>query len=539
LSIIRLIGWPRIPIRSACILWVCNLGILAAEAAPNQPPGPPGGEAGLSVQPPSRFKNAPAAASRPATPASTRVITSPEWWRIFREPALDTLEDQALRANQDLAQSVSRIEEARQQEHDAAADFFPHVDANPSAQRLRTTNTGPILKAQLVGNASAFASLVGGGTTGTTTTTTTTKGSGTVPAFSSRELSATYDDFRAPLSLSYELDVFGRIRHQYAGARANFQAAEADQRAVRLSLAGEVATDYFMLRALDSQVAVLRRTLSLRQASVHLNQERLNAGVAGPLDVARAREVLDETQADLDEAIRERAEAENVLAVLCGRVASDFHLAPDPLEDVAPPAVPPGIPADLLVHRPDLAEAERRVDAANEEIGVARARLLPTFSIQANAGFETADQEHLFDAQSRAMSVLGAIDIPIFEGGRNIAGLRAARARRDEAVAQYRGTALTAFREVETALSDVQQRIAQADARRRAIADSNEVLELSQRRYLEGAVNYFDVVDAQRSLLGSELSNVQTLDGRFTATIALIRAIGGGWSQAGPVAPVK
>jgi multidrug efflux system outer membrane protein len=502
----------RLPRALARLFLACGAGVLPLQAAPPD---------ALPVRPPAQFKNAPPAAhyAHPAPVAATA-----NWWHIFHDSTLDALEDQAIRANQDLAQSVSRIEEARQQARNAAADFFPHLDANPSAQRLRTTNTGPVLRAQLVGNAAAFAALTGGGATGAVST-------GPAPAFASRGLAVTYDDFRAPLSLSYELDVFGRIRHQYASARASVQAAEADQRAVRLSLTGEVAADYFMLRALDSQVAVLRRTLSLRQASVHLNQERLNAGVAGPLDVARARSVLDDTQADLDEGIRQRAETENVLAALCGQIASDFRLAPDPLEDVSPPAVPPGIPADLLARRPDLAEAGRRVDAANEDIGVARARLLPTFSIQANAGFETADQEHLFDAQSRALSVLGAIDIPIFEGGRNIAGLRAARARRDEAVAQFRQTALIAFREVETALSDLRQRVAQADARRRGIADANEVLDLSQRRYLAGAVDYFDVVDAQRSLLGSELDSVQTLDGRFTATVALIRALGGGWAQ--------
>ena len=493
----------------ACLALACSFaGVGASVGAPPAVP----------IQPPAAFKNEqPRGRDKPRAPA--------DWWQIFRDAPLDRLESQATHANQDLAQSISRIEEARQQTRAAAADFFPHIDANPSAERIRSTNTGPVLKAQLVGNAGVFGALTGGGTASTTGT---TKSSAPL-AFSSRGLTVTYDDFRAPLSVSYELDVFGRIRHQYASARSTLQAEEADRRAVQLSLTSQVANNYFLLRALDSQVAVLRRTLSLRQSSLHLNQERLNAGVAGPLDVARARVELDDTQADLDEAVRQRAETENVLAVLCGQVASEFRIAADPLEDVAPPAVPPGIPADLLTHRPDLAEAERRLNAANEEIGVARARLLPTFNIQANAGFESADYQQVFDAQSRALAVLGTIDIPIFEGGRNIAGLREARSRRDEALAQYRGTALTAFREVETALSDVRQRVAQADARRRAIADANEVLELSQRRYLEGAVNYFDVVDAQRSLLGAELNNVQTLDGRFTATVSLIQAIGGGW----------
>ena len=259
--------------------FVLASGLVGSSARAAQPDTLPAGQAPLPVQPPARFKNAP-----PSVPtvATVRVVDSAGWWHIFHDPTLDTLEDQALQANQDLAQSVSRIEEARQQARNAAADFFPHIDANPDAQRLRTTNTGPVLRTQLVGNAKAFAALTGGGATGTAS-------SGAVPAFAGRELTETYDDFRAPLSASYELDVFGRIRHQYASARSSLQAAEADRRAVQLSLASEVATDYFVLRALDSQVAVLRRTMSLRQSSVHLNQERLNAGVAGPLDLARAR----------------------------------------------------------------------------------------------------------------------------------------------------------------------------------------------------------------------------------------------------------
>ena len=271
--------------------------------------------------------------------------------------------------------------------------------------------------------------------------------------------------------------------------------------------------------------------MGLRQDAVHLSQERLNAGVAGPLDLSRARVELDNTQADLEEALRQRAATENNLAELCGQPASTFRVAEHPLEDTPPPTIPPGVPMALLSHRPDLRESERHLAAADQDIGVARADFLPTFNIQGNAGLEAAYGSELFDADSRALSVMGTVHVPIFEGGRNAANLRAAKARRDLALAAYRGTAITAYKEVETALSDLRRQAAQADARRRAVADTGDVLGLSQRRYLEGAVNYFDVVDAQRSRLGAELNAVQTLEARFAGTVALVRAIGGSWTS--------
>ena len=478
------------------------------------------------VPPPPRYKNAPMA-------ASTRVPVPADgaWWGIFHDATLNALERSAAGANQDLRQAVARIDEARQQTRTAVAGFYPTVESNLGYSRVRTTNSNPDGRAELVGNAGAFAALFGANGGGTNT--------GGNPSFTSRGLSATYNDYRAPLTVSYELDVFGRLRHAYAGAQAAGQAAEADRQAVALGLSAEVANGYFALRALDSEVGVLRRGLGLRRDAVRLSQERLNAGVAGPLDLSRARVELDNTQADLDEALRQRAETENNLAALCGQSASAFHLPERALEDTPPPTIPPGVPMLLLSRRPDLREAERRLAAADADIGVARADFLPTFNIQGNAGLEAAYGSELFEAGSRELSVMGAIHIPIFEGGRNLANLRAARARRDAALAEYRGAAITAYKEVETALSDLRQRAAQAESRRRALADSGQVLDLSQKRYLEGAINYFDVVDAQRSRLGAELNSVQTLAARFAATVTLVRAIGGRWDASDAKNAVK
>ena len=481
-----------------------------ADAAPKPTPPP--------VEAPARFKNAPAARPIPTDPASPGdALSTAPWWNIFHDSTLDNLERQAVASNQDLARTVTRIDEARQNTRTAAAGFLPTVESNLLVSRQRTTDTGPLLRAQLVGNAGAFGAVLG-------------ENNGKIPAFASRALSTTYNDFQAPLTVSYELDVFGRVRHAYASAKASAQAVEADRRAVALSLSADVATEYFALRALDSEAGVLRRNLDLRRDAVRLSQERLNAGVAGPADLARARVELDNTQADAAEVARQRAELENNLAALCGQPASTFRVPVRPLEDSPLPAVPSGVPMQLLSRRPDLVEAERQLFAADESISVARAQFLPTFNIEGNAGFESANGDQLFDEQSRALSVLGRIHIPIFEGGRNEADLRAAKARREGALAAYRATAITAYKEVETSLSDLRQRAAQAEARQHAADDAGQVLGLSQKRYIEGATNYFDVVDAQRSLLGAELNRVQTLDARFAATIALARAIGGGWS---------
>ena len=491
---------------------------LAAPTAWAQPtPAPP------AVDTPARFKN-----SAQVTPG--RAVSSAgadDWWRVFHDSVLDFLERQATGSNQDLRQTVARIDRARQGARQAAADLYPRVDSDLAFNRQRTTNTGPIGRAEIIGNPAAFTSLFGGaGSTGTTAT-----GSGQLPAFSSQPLSVTFNDFRVPLTVSYEIDVFGRVRHTLNSAKADVLAAEADRRAVALGLSAEVATAYYGLRALDSEADVLRSSINLRRDAVRLSQERVNAGVAGPLDLARAKVELDNTQADAEEILRQRAELENNLAALCGQPASTFHMPPRPLEQSAPPAIPPGVPMQLLARRPDLAEAGFRVAAAVESISAARAQFLPTFNIQGSAGLESAYDTQLFDAQSRALSVLGTIHIPIFEGGRNLADLRAARARHDEAEANYRATAITAYKEVETALSDLRRRATQAEARRRAVTDAGQVLDLSQKRYLEGATNYLDVVDAQRLQLGADINAVQTLDARFAATIALVRAIGGAWSM--------
>lgn len=457
---------------------------------------------------PSRFKAGEASAHASAKPIPAL------WWKVFHDSALDDLEQSACSANQDLHVAIARVDEARSLARVAAADFFPSIDGAARSGRQRMTGTGPVIRSRLAGaGAAAFAAGSGGSS----------------PSFAAQELSSTFDDFQAQLALSYEVDLFGRIRHTYGAARAASAASEADRQAVQLALSAQVATTYFALRALDSQVAVLQRTLRLRGDSLEIQRQRAKSGATGDVDVLRAQVEQSNTEADLNDAVQERAQIENALAVLCGRPATDFHLAAQPLEHASLPQVPAVIPAQLLARRPDLVEAERRIAAASEGVKAVRAQFYPRFNLLANFGSESAEFSQLARDDSRVWSIGGAISIPIFEGGRRVANVHAAQSRTEQAVAAYRQTALTAFREAENALSALRQRTLQADARQRVSRDSRRVFDALQQTYLQGGINYLDVIDAQRVLLSAELAEVGTLNARYAATIDLIRAMGGGY----------
>lgn len=465
---------------------------------------------------PEAYKNASAPAPAPASPAPVDGGGS-DWWTLFGDKRLDALEEQARRSNPHLAQALARVVVAREETRAAAAGFFPQVRLDLNASRTRSTNTAATQRAELAGDGAAagFGAPAGAG--------------GAPPVFSSQPLSNRFNDFGTSFVAGYEIDVFGRVRHAVAGAWAETRAAEADRRAVGLSLGAEVASAYFTLRAYDSEIAALRETVTLRRDAVQLNAERVKAGVASELDLARSQMALADTEADLQEALRLRAGLENSLAALVGEAASGFRVAARPLRETPLPAIPAGIPSALLERRPDLAEARHRLAAAGERIGVARAGMLPRFNIEGRSGFESGTGDRLFETQSRALAVMGSVSIPIFEGGRNLANLRAARARREEALAAYRETALTALKEVENALGDLRCRAGQAQARARSEEEARKVVELARKQYIEGKTSYFEVVDAQRSLLNARLARIQTLNARFQATIALARALGGGW----------
>jgi outer membrane protein, multidrug efflux system len=458
---------------------------------------------------PSQFKEASVSA---ADISSARAPDGSPWWAVFGDPVLSRLEEQALASNQDLQGAVARVTEARAQASAAAAELYPKISAPLSASRQRTTNTGPVTTSRLIGGAPFLPA-----------------GSPANLTFAGQALSNTFDDYQIPLTVAYEVDVFGRVSHAVGQARANAEASLADRQVLKLSLTAQVASNYFALRGADSKVAVLERAVSLRTDAEQVQGQRVKGGTASDVDLLRAKVETANTQADLIDAEQQRAELENALAVLCGQSASGFHLDPLPLDNLSPPVIPATIPAQLLTQRPDLVEAERLVDASGEGVKAARAQLYPTLSLRGGYGFESSEANQLAENQSRTWLIAGAINIPIFDGGRNAADLKEARSRNEEAIDAYRQAALNAFREVEDALSNLRRRAVQAEARKRAVEDARKVFEASEKSYRDGGMTYFEVVDSQRVLLGAELARVQTLSIRYAATVDLIRASGGGF----------
>ncbi|MBA3962978.1 MAG: efflux transporter outer membrane subunit [Chthoniobacterales bacterium] len=460
---------------------------------------------------PSRFKNAFGFHRHSKETAAQERKPIGPWWEIFHDRILNELEREAYDANQDLRIALARLSEARAQTRVAAADFFPTVNLDPSAERQRTSNTLPFQRGKLIGP-----NPFGGGSTGSDL------------VLNNQPLSRTYNLFRFPFDLNWEVDLFGRVRHNVEAAKATVESGEADLENLRLTVTANVAADYFNLRGLDAEVAVLEQTIKTRRDALEIAQERLQAGLTSELDVVRAQSDLAGNEANLISVQRTRGDMENALASLLGRTASSFALPADP-HVPEPPHIPAGIPSQLLERRPDVASAERQLAAANARIGVATAAFFPQIKLTGAGGFESADLGLLFQAQSHIWQIGPSITFPIFEGGRNTANLQAARARYEEQVGNYRKQVLVAFQEVETALNDLRTLASEAEAQGRAVAAAQRGLDLSAQQYGKGAVTYVDVLDAQRTLLSDQRSSVQLLGQRAQATVQLIKALGGDW----------
>lgn len=447
------------------------------------------------------------------------------WWEVFGDPELNRLEASASANNQDLRISLSRIEQSRAQTRVAAADFYPNADFDGRYTRQRTSNTEPVQRGQLVG-ASPFAGGSTGGAGGTGGTSGSSSSSPTI--LTNQPLTRSYNLFRVPVDLNWEVDIFGRVRRNYEAARAAREASEADQRNVALMVSANVATTYFNLHAIDAEEDVLLRTIKSRGDALGIAEERLQAGLSSEVDVQRERAELAGNQSDLAGVQRTRAEMENALATLAGRSASSFRQHRRPLT-ATPPHIPVGLPSGLLERRPDIAEAERTLAESNARIGVAVAAFFPVVRLTGAAGFESANAGMVFDWPSRFWQLGPSVSLPIFEGGRNIANLRLERARYDEGVARYRQQVLVAFQDVENALVDLRTLSVQAAAQGRAVSAARRTLELSQNSYGKGATTLIDVVDAERTLLVDERTSTQILGQRLQASVQLIKALGGGW----------
>jgi multidrug efflux system outer membrane protein len=350
-----------------------------------------------------------------------------------------------------------------------------------------------------------------------------------VPGFGN----VTANAFTTPFDLSYEVDLWGRVRRNFESSRAEAQASLADYYNVLLTLNSDVAQNYFSLRSLDAEIATVSSTVKLRHDQVRLTGGRFKGGVGNNLDMAQAKNNLATTEAEAASLAQQRDQLENAIAILVGRNPSAFKL-PALTEtnwEPSPPEIPAGLPADLLERRPDVAQAERQLASANAQIGVAKAAFFPVLTLTGSGGFLSADVSSMFNWESRQWSFGPGISLPIFAGGRNRANYRRSQAAYQEAVANYRQQVLVAFGDVENSLSAIRHLAVQSEAQKRAVQSALQAAEFSTDRYRAGVVAYLSVVDAERDTLTAQQADAQLSGQRLIAAVQLIKALGGGWDE--------
>ena len=422
-----------------------------------------------------------------------------EWWRAFGDEALNALMTDATANNQNLAVAAARVKQARAIAGIAEADRIPQVGVDVGAQRARLSP----LEASLPRGTN-------------------------VPATNT---------YSARLSASYEVDLFGRVSSNVAAARGDAGAVEATYRSVLLSLQADVAQTYFRLRALDAEIATVEHTVQLREESVRVTGRRFDLGDIGEFDLSRAKTELATARSEAIGLQRQRATAEHALAVLLGQPASNFGAASDPLEaSVNLPLIPAGLPSSLLERRPDIAGAQRAMEAANARIGVARSAMFPALSIAADGGGVAGAFGDVFKWSSRSWLLGATLAMPLIDGGRNRNNVVRSEAALEEAVGSYRQSVLAAFAEVEDNLAGLRVLAGQGAEIEQALAAARRSADLAQKLYDAGRSGYLELLDAQRNLATVERTAVQLRGDRAITTVALIRALGGGWDASPAVA---
>jgi NodT family efflux transporter outer membrane factor (OMF) lipoprotein len=431
----------------------------------------------------------------PWLPASPANIAPPEaWWTLFHDPTLDRLEQQLADANPTLAGAVGRYDAARAYLARARSDLLPSVAIATQLTDNRQSDNRPL------------------------------RGSGQPDLYAADTISGAID---------YELDLWGRVRNQVAAGRAEAEASADDVAAIKLSLGGELASDYIGLRGADQQIALLRNTVDDYAQADALTQRRFRGGIASGVDTGRSGAQLAEARAQLSDVMAGRALIEHAIASLVGVPASSFTIA-SATTGPAMPAIPAGLPSTLLERRPDVAAAERRMMAANAEIGVARAAFFPSISLGGQGGFQNTGLAGLASAPNLFWSVGPSAVLSLFDGGRRRAQVALARANWDQATAAYRGNVLKAFQDVEDSLSQLHLVGDEAAAEQQAESQAGQVEALSLNRYVKGAVTYLDVVTAQATALRIRRTLIDLTTRKLQASVRLARATGGGWRYAAP-----
>jgi multidrug efflux system outer membrane protein len=422
-----------------------------------------------------------------------------DWWRSFQDDALNPLVDRALTGNQNLRVAAARLDQAREQVTVARSDLFPWVGLSADAARGKTSANRPLSE------------------------------------YSEPNYSTVQNNFVVGPAVSYEVDLFGRVRREVEGARATAQQAEADFENTRLLLTAQLVTDYFALRELDAEIAVLRDGLELERGALGFITSRHDLGFATGLDLAQQEALVDSSATQLELLVNQRAQYEHAIATLVGIPAPSFAI-PANASAASLPVIPVGLPSDLLQRRPDVASAERAMAAANARIGVARAAYYPSIELSSgfgepNAGWQSNALATLFSAPSRLWSLGLSTTQTLFDAGKTTATVRIANADYTAAVASYRQTVLSAMEEVEngiTGLDSLGRAVAQADA---GVKSARQAFDIATDRYKGGVDTYLEMITAQQVLLGNERQAVQVHGQQFATAVYLVKALGGGWSE--------
>ena len=418
------------------------------------------------------------------------------WWTAFDDPQLSTLERQLDQSNPDLNAALARFQQAQAIARRARSDLYPSVDAGASAVRGLSSAAAPL---------------------------STALGGATSPV----------NDFLATVDLSWEIDLFGRLRNTAAAAGAEAQASVADLAAVRLSLQAELASDYFSLRGADATERVLADAIGNYDHAYALTSNRYQQGTAASTDVEQADTQRQNARAQLAATQLQRAQLEHAIAVLLGEIPSSFTLSGGALAG-APPPMSVALPSTLLQRRPDIAAAERRMAAANAQIGVARAAWFPVFSLSGAAGYESIAAGRWLTAPSRLWSIGPAMQVPLLDAGARSAINRQARAAYQEAVDDYRRVMLTAYQEVEDNLAGLHYLADQVRADQAATVSAQSAAYHADQRYDTGVADYIEVTTTHTAALQAQRDTIDARVSQLNAAVALIRATGGGWGVAPP-----
>ncbi|MBV9441214.1 MAG: efflux transporter outer membrane subunit, partial [Acidobacteriaceae bacterium] len=439
-----------------------------------------------------------------ATPDDDKIRGN--WWEVYNDPQLNALEEQVALSNQSLKVSEANFRAARALVANVRSGLFPLVGAGASYSNSRISAT-------------ARNAIVTGGSSTPGGTTTGAAGGGSSPVVNT---------FSVPFDVSYEVDLWHRVRNMIAANSFQAQASAADIATSQLSLQSQLAQDYFQVRALDTQRQILTDTVENYRKALALNQVLFRGGIASDEEVSQAQTQLDTATAELTDLGVARAQYEHAIATLIGKPAATFELSVGEFVP-RPPGIPVALPSELLERRPDIAAAERQVAAANAEIGVAKAAYYPTLSLSASAGFQTAHALEWFNWPSRFWSVGTTMSQTVFDGGLRRAQVAQAQASYEGTVANYRQTVLTAFQGVEDQLAALRILSNEIEQQHTAVASANHYLDLSLTRYRAGVDSYLNVIAAQNAVLTNRVTELQIELRQMVASVSLVMDLGGGW----------